>query len=135
MFCRCSRETATARFEARADTRAVGHFDRERDPVELWDDEVSVPGAAGWSVIEVNTETEVDLEPLVRWVLPLDGAPLARSIPGLRPPAGVCAGGGPVQTVRGGGVDRVRADGAGAPAPGRFRLRPGLSAGRVTDRG
>ncbi len=64
VFCRCDRETVGERFRARSTTRAAGHFDLQRTPEELWNDEVSEPVAGGWPVIEVDTGATVDLERL-----------------------------------------------------------------------
>ena len=66
VFCRCSRETAAARYEARAGSRHAGHFDRERTPTELWNEQISEPVAGGWPVIEVDTEQPVDIAELVQ---------------------------------------------------------------------
>ena len=65
VFCRCSREVAAARYAARTGTRAAGHFDHQRAPEELWNDEVAEPVAGPWPVIEVATDHEVDMEALL----------------------------------------------------------------------
>jgi len=65
VFCRCDRETLRERFEARATTRAARHFDLERTPEELWNDEIAEPVAGGWPVIEVDTAGPVDLEAVI----------------------------------------------------------------------
>ena len=65
VFCRCDRDVAAARFAARAGTRRAGHFDRDRTPDELWNDQVAEPVSGGWEVIEVDTTAPVDVE----WVL------------------------------------------------------------------
>jgi len=65
VFCRCSQETAATRYAARAGSRHAGHFDRERMPAELWNEEVAEPVAGGWPVIEVNTEQTLDLVAVV----------------------------------------------------------------------
>jgi len=62
VFCRCDREVAAARFAARAGTRAAGHFDSERRPDELWNDEISEPVAGPWPVIEADTNGRLDVE-------------------------------------------------------------------------
>ena len=62
VFCRCDREVAAARFAARAGTRAAGHFDCERHPDELWNDEIAEPVAGPWPVIEADTNGRLDLE-------------------------------------------------------------------------
>jgi len=41
--------------------RAAGHFDHERRPEELWNDEISEPVAGPWPVIEVDTRWAVDV--------------------------------------------------------------------------
>ena len=61
VFCRCDREAAIARYRARAGERAAGHFDGARTPEELWSADVTEPVAAGWPVIEVDTNRPVDL--------------------------------------------------------------------------
>ena len=62
VFCRCRRDVAAARYAARAGTRAPGHFDHDRHPDELWNDEVSEPVAGPWPLIEVDTDRPVDVE-------------------------------------------------------------------------
>jgi predicted kinase len=66
VFCRCRREVAAARYAARAGTRHAGHFDRQRSPEELWNDEVAEPVAGGWPLIELDTNNAVDFNDLVR---------------------------------------------------------------------
>jgi len=61
VFCRCERSVAQARYEARAGTRAAGHFDRDRLSDELWNDENTVPVAGGWPVLEVDTTGPVEV--------------------------------------------------------------------------
>jgi predicted kinase len=61
VFCRCDRGVAAARFAARAGTRSGGHFDAERRPEELWNDEVAEPVSGGWPVIEAGTNDTVDV--------------------------------------------------------------------------
>lgn len=61
VFCRCDRDVASARFAARAGTRAAGHFDGERSPDELWNDEIAEPVGGPWPVIEVETGPPVDI--------------------------------------------------------------------------
>lgn len=65
VFCRCPRKVAVERFAVRAGTRAAGHFDADRLPEELWNDEVSEPVAGGWPLIEVDTTEPVDVDELV----------------------------------------------------------------------
>jgi predicted kinase len=63
VFCRCDRETLRRRYEerSRARPRAAGHFDESRSPDELWNDEIAVPVAGGWPVIEVDTTGSADV--------------------------------------------------------------------------
>lgn len=61
VFCRCPREVARARYRARADGRAAGHFDADRTDDDLWHSEVNEPVAGGWPVVEVATDRPVDL--------------------------------------------------------------------------
>lgn len=68
LFCRCDREVALARYRARAEVRAAGHFDAARTSGDLWHDEVTEPVAGGWPVIEVDTNRPVDLSVLIRLV-------------------------------------------------------------------
>jgi hypothetical protein len=77
VFCRCDHEVATARYQQRAGTRAAGHFDHLRTDAELWNPEVAEPVAGGWPVVELDTNTPVDLSaPVVAiahaapWALP-----------------------------------------------------------------
>ena len=65
VFCRCERDVAAARYAARAGTRAAGHFDHQRRPEELWNDEVAEPVAGPWPVIEVDTNRPVAVERLL----------------------------------------------------------------------
>ena len=71
VFCRCDRDVAAARYAAWAGTRAAGHFDGQRRPDELWNDEVAEPVARPWPVIEVHTYRSVDVGALLvgvrRW--------------------------------------------------------------------
>ena len=61
VFCRCRREVAGARYRARAGSRRAGHFDHERRPDELWNDEVAEPVAGPWPLVEVDTNEPVDI--------------------------------------------------------------------------
>ncbi|HVH23193.1 MAG TPA: AAA family ATPase [Pseudonocardia sp.] len=79
VFCRCSPETAAARFAARAATRDGGHFDHDRTPAELWNDQVAAPVDGGWPVLVVDTEVPVDVAEL---------ADRVRSLARSRPAAG-----------------------------------------------
>lgn len=65
VFCRCRPEIAAQRYALRAGTRAPGHFDAERTVAELWKEEVAQPVAGGWPVIEIDTSSPVELDPLV----------------------------------------------------------------------
>jgi glucokinase len=65
VFCRCDRRVALARYRARAETRAPGHFDAVRPDAELWDPEVSEPVAGGWPVVVVDTNEPGDLDVVV----------------------------------------------------------------------
>ena len=64
VFCRCPRDLAWERYQARAGTRHAGHFDGVRTQDELWNDEVSAPVAGGWPVLELDTSTAVDVAAL-----------------------------------------------------------------------
>jgi predicted kinase len=68
VFCRCDRSVAESRCRSRARTRAKGHFDNERLPTELWNDDVAEPVAGGWPVVEVDTNVEVDVTRVARAV-------------------------------------------------------------------
>jgi predicted kinase len=68
VFCSCDRDVVERRYAARASTRAAGHFDGQRRPDELWNDEVAVPVAGGWPVLEVDTSGAVDVHDLAQRV-------------------------------------------------------------------
>jgi predicted kinase len=68
VFCSCDRDVVERRYRARASTRAAGHFDDQRRPDELWNDEVAVPVGGGWPVIEVDTNGAVDAQDLAQRV-------------------------------------------------------------------
>ena len=68
VFCRCTAEVAWDRYRSRAGTRHAGHFDHERTKNELWNDEVAEPVAGPWPVLEVDTESPVDIGAVVRFV-------------------------------------------------------------------
>jgi predicted kinase len=68
IFCRCDREVARRRYEARAGSRHAGHFDAMRTREEIWNDEVTEPIAGGWPVLEVNTDAPVDVAAVVRFI-------------------------------------------------------------------
>lgn len=65
VFCRCDPEVARQRYVLRAGTRAAGHFDADRSIEELWNDEVAGPVAGGWPVIEIGTNSPVDVRSLM----------------------------------------------------------------------
>jgi hypothetical protein len=65
VFCRCDRTIAQDRYRSRAGTRAPGHFDEQRVADELWNDEVAMPIAGGWPVLEVDTNQAVDVHRVV----------------------------------------------------------------------
>lgn len=68
VFCRCDRDVALARYGERAGNRHAGHFDHDRTPEELWNDEVAQPVAGEWPLIEVNTNVPVDVDAVLRFV-------------------------------------------------------------------
>ena len=68
LFCRCDRAVGHDRYRRRAGTRHAGHFDHDRTPDELWNDEVAEPVAGGWPVLEVDTNQPVDLAGVLRFV-------------------------------------------------------------------
>lgn len=68
VFCRCSAEVAWVRYRKRAGTRHAGHFDSERTRDELWNDEVAEPVAGPWPLLEVDTESPVDVDAVLRFV-------------------------------------------------------------------
>ncbi len=65
VFCRCDPHVAARRYALRAETRAAGHFDAERTIEDLWNDDVAQPVAGGWPVIEVSTNSPVEVTPLI----------------------------------------------------------------------
>jgi predicted kinase len=58
--CRCPRELAQARYEARSAGRHAGHLDAERPPEELWNEHHLVPLGLG-PLIQVDTSRAVDV--------------------------------------------------------------------------
>ena len=68
VFCRCSAEVAWDRYRSRSGTRHAGHFDHERTRDELWNDQVAEPVAGAWPLLEVDTESPVDIAAVVRFV-------------------------------------------------------------------
>ncbi len=65
IFCRCDRDVARERYQARAGTRHAGHFDSIRTIDELWNDEVAEPVSGGWPVLEVDTNRPIKLADIV----------------------------------------------------------------------
>jgi chloramphenicol 3-O-phosphotransferase len=65
VFCRCERHVALRRYRSRR-TRHAGHFDQERTDAALWSQEVSEPVNGGWPLVEVDTNTPVDVPALAR---------------------------------------------------------------------
>jgi hypothetical protein len=77
VFCRCDLSIAKARYAARTAGRPAAYVSEHRDPAELWTSETTEPVAGGWPVIEVDTNTAVDvaaLAALIRETLPNDVA-------------------------------------------------------------
>ncbi len=69
VFCRCDREVAARRYRARSASRMSGHFDAQRAPHEIWNDEVAVPVAGGWPIVEADTNNTVNVEQVVAQIL------------------------------------------------------------------
>jgi predicted kinase len=65
VFCRCDPQIAARRYALRTGRRAAGHFDATRTVAELWNGEVAQPVAGGWPVIDVSTDSPVEMRPLV----------------------------------------------------------------------
>lgn len=76
LFCQCDPAVVKQRYAERAGTRHEGHFDTERSPEELWNEETARPVAGGWPVIRVDTTGDVDVPALAGMV-----ARLAFSLP------------------------------------------------------
>lgn len=74
VFCRCERDVAEERYRRRASTRAAGHFDDQRQPEELWDEDISNPVAGGWPVVEVDTNGPLDAAALLGRLREFTGA-------------------------------------------------------------
>ncbi len=74
VFCRCDARTAAQRYERRAGTRHAGHFDGERTIADLWNEEVARPVAGGWPVIDVSTESPVDVKSLAARICAVSSA-------------------------------------------------------------
>lgn len=79
VFCRCGRELVRERYRARSATRGSGHFDDQRDDSELWNEQVALPVAGGWPVIEVDTAEPFDADELASRLRPMLGLPGPRS--------------------------------------------------------
>jgi predicted kinase len=65
VFCGCDPQIARQRYALRAGTRDAGHFDAERASGELWNDEVALPVAGGWPVIEIDTTGPVEADSVI----------------------------------------------------------------------
>jgi AAA domain len=72
--CRCPREAAQMRYWARSETRLTGHFDDERPPEELWNEQHIEPLGLG-PLIEVDTTVPVDVKPLAQRIRATAGRP------------------------------------------------------------
>ncbi len=59
VFCHCDRSFLETRYATRA--RRPGYVPEHRDPSELWSPETFEPVALGWTVVEVDTTSQVDL--------------------------------------------------------------------------
>lgn len=68
IFCRCDSTVAQKRYRDRAGTRHAGHFDSVRDFADLWNEEVTEPLAAGWPLLEVDTNSPVDVAEVTRFI-------------------------------------------------------------------
>jgi hypothetical protein len=71
MRCRCPREGAQQRYQARS-TRHTGHLDDQRPPEELWNEHHLTPLGLG-PLIEVDTTAPVDIAGLAEQVRALGG--------------------------------------------------------------
>jgi len=54
VFCRCDRERAWERYQARCGSRHAGHFDDVRTIDDVSHDDVTEPVAGGWPVLETT---------------------------------------------------------------------------------
>lgn len=68
LFCRCTPDVAWERYRHRAGSRHAGHFDHQRTRDELWNDEVAEPVAGPWPLLEVDTNSPVDVASIVEFV-------------------------------------------------------------------
>ena len=66
VFCRCDREVALSRYRERSQHRHSGHFDERRSDDDLWNDEMTMPVAGEWTVLEVNTDHPVDILTVIK---------------------------------------------------------------------
>jgi len=73
--CRCPREIAQARYEARSAGRHAGHLDAERTPEELWNEHHLAPLGLG-PLIEVDTSAPVDVSSVADAIRALAGRPV-----------------------------------------------------------
>ena len=65
VFCRCEQDRAWERFQARAADRHAGHFDAARSIDDLYHDDVTEPVAGGWPVVQLDTNSPVDVDALL----------------------------------------------------------------------
>lgn len=65
VFCGYDPQIARQRYALRAGTRDAGHFDAERASGKLWNDEVALPVAGGWPVIEIDTSGPVEADSVI----------------------------------------------------------------------
>lgn len=68
IFCRCEPAIAQERYTARTGTRHAGHFDGVRPIEELWNDEVATPVGGGWPLLEVDTNSPVELADVIAFI-------------------------------------------------------------------
>ena len=73
VFCRCDREIALSRYRERSQNRHPGHFDDRRSDDELWNDEMTMPVAGEWAVLEVNTDHPLDISTVIKDIKRLVG--------------------------------------------------------------
>jgi predicted kinase len=64
VFCRCDRALLAERYAQRAASRGPRHFDLDRPASELWNADSTRPLDGGWPLIEVDTTSNVDIDPL-----------------------------------------------------------------------
>ena len=73
--CRCPREIAQARYEARSAARHAGHLDAKRTPEELWNEDHLAALGLG-PLIEVDTTRPVDVSSVADRIRALAGRPV-----------------------------------------------------------